>query len=202
MTCAEIENASCTIHVKKVKRGAVIQHRIDEDGSWLHYLLARLFLQRDNGKVWKLKSINNGWIARSNSRSSGRRKWDEERSAGGWVSRRELGWTVKKDEEGGRCGGSLARPQEGEANRRSRWTPLCNLFPFASASRTNVGSTGVPRALHAPMNQSHTTTTVFHPRTTLVGRAAKILRKSRAMINHAGAPRTVNGTESNVKYLI
>lgn len=117
-------------------------------------------------------------------------KWNEERSAGGWVSRRELGWTVKKDEGGKRerdtLGESLARPREGEANRRS-WTPPCNLFPFASASRTNVGSTGgYPRALHAPMNQSYTATTVFHPRTTL-GRAAKILRKSQTVINHAGA---------------
>lgn len=115
-------------------------------------------------------------------------KWNEERSAGGWVSRRELGWTVKKDEGGrGALGESLARPREGEANRRSCWTPPCNLFPFASASRTNVGSTGgYPRALHAPMNQSYTATTVFHPRTTL-GRAAKILRKSQIVINHAGA---------------
>lgn len=95
---------------------------------------------------------------------------------------------MKKDEGGrGALGESLARPREGEANRRSCWTPPCNLFPFASASRTNVGSTGgYPRALHAPMNQSYTATTVFHPRTTL-GRAAKILRKSQIVINHAGA---------------
>jgi hypothetical protein len=178
--------------VKKLKRGAVIQRWIDEDGSWLHYLLARLFLQRDNGKVWKLKSINNGWIARSNSHSSGRRKWDEERSTGGWVSRRELGWTVKKDEEGGRREGGMGGVLRGlrrvkridvAAGRR------CVIY-FPSLPRRGRTSDrrGVPRALHAPMNQSHTTTTVFHPRTTLVGRAAKILRKSQAMINHAGAP--------------
>lgn len=58
---------------------------------------------------------------------------------------------MKKDEAkrvAERHGENLARPREGEANRRSRWTPpLCNLFPFASASRPNVESTGgSPRA--------------------------------------------------------
>jgi len=102
------------------------------------------FYGRDNGKVWKLKSINNGWIAWSNSRSSGRLEvrvgWGTIR---GWVSvtegarmNREEGW------RGSGTGRVLPRPREGETSRRSRWTPLCNLFPFASASRTNVESTG------------------------------------------------------------
>jgi len=59
-------------------------------------------------------------------------------------------------------------------------------FPSLPRRGRTLNRRGVPRALYAPMNQSYTTTTVFHSRTTL-GRAAKILRKSQAMINHADA---------------
>jgi hypothetical protein len=94
---------------------------------------------------------------------------------------------MKKDEGRRTAGRHLTRLREGEANRRSRWTPLCNLFPFASASRPNVGSTGgSPRAIRPDEPILYTTTTVFHPRTT-PGRAAKILRKSQPALNHAGA---------------
>lgn len=115
-------------------------------------------------------------------------KWDERRSAGGWVSRRELGWTVKKDEgeteaRGESCRG-LGRVKRVDVAAGRRCVIY---FPSLPRRGRTLNRRGVPRALYAPMNQSYTTTTVFHPRTTL-GRAAKILRKSQAMINHTGAP--------------
>lgn len=115
-------------------------------------------------------------------------KWNEERSAAGWVSRRELGWTVKKDEEKARGPRGTGRVLRGlgrvkrvdvAAGRR------CVIyFPSLPRRGRTLNRRGVPRALHAPMNQSYTTTTVFHPRTTL-GKTAKILRKSQPAINHA-----------------
>lgn len=117
-------------------------------------------------------------------------KWDEERSAGGWVSRRELGWTVKKDEgkaaRGESCLGErgLGRVKRVDVAAGRRCVIY---FPSLPRRGRTLNRRGVPRALYAPMNQSYTTTIVFHSRTTL-GRAAKILRKSQAMINHADAP--------------
>lgn len=117
-------------------------------------------------------------------------KWDEERSAGGWVSRRELGWTVKKDEgeteRGESCLGErgLGRVKRVDVAAGRRCVIY---FPSLPRRGRTLNRRGVPRALYAPMNQSYTTTIVFHSRTTL-GRAAKILRKWQAVINHADAP--------------
>lgn len=78
----------------------------------------------ESGMWWTIR----GWVSVTGGSSDEPVKNDEGRAARG-------------------TGRVLPRPREGEANRRSRWTPLCNLFPFASASRTNVGSTGgSPRA--------------------------------------------------------
>lgn len=93
---------------------------------------------------------------------------------------------------------SPARPREGEASRRSRWTPLCNLFPFASASRPNVESTGgSPCALHAPMNQSYTTTTVFHP-PNHPRKNGENFKKIASRNKSRPLSRTTSGTKSNM----
>lgn len=166
-----------------------------------YIICSRLFLQGDNGKVWKLKSINNGWIARSNSRSSGRLEvkvgWGTIR---GWVSvtegarmNREEGW------RGSGTGRVLPRPRESEANRRSRWTPLCNLFPFASASRTNVESTGgSPRAIRPDepiLYYHHRLSSANHPR--------KSDENFKKMASHdKSCSHTASGIKSSIKCLM
>lgn len=83
-------------------------------------------------------------------------KKDEEEMEGGW------GEGGRRHEE------SPAKPREGEASRHSRWTPLCNLFPFASASPPNVGSTGgSPRATRPDepiLYYHHRLSSANHPR--------------------------------------
>lgn len=126
----------------------------------------------------------------------------------GWVSvtegarmNREEGWRGRTMGGGGH-GESLARPQEGEANRRSRWTPLCNLFPFASASRTNVGSTGgSPRSTRPdePIPYyHHRLSSANHPRR----KSGENFKKIAGYDKSCWHSRTASGTESNVKCLI
>lgn len=73
MTSAEIENGSCVIIMKKTKAVTVLSSsRLMKMGPDCIICLRVCSYRRDNGKVWKLKSINNGRVAQSNSRSSGR----------------------------------------------------------------------------------------------------------------------------------
>lgn len=108
---------------------------------------------------------------------------------------------VTQGEEALRENLAEALGEGGSQQRERRVQPLDGrcviyfpLLPRVAAERSN--RRGVPRARATRPDEPilYPTTTVFHPRTTLLlssprppGRPAKILRKSQAAMNHAAA---------------